>query len=218
MSPKIHLYMTPGSCSLASHIALAETQLPFDITNLGATRGKPFPKEYLHINPKGRVPILDIDGEYITETPAILTIISNLAPEKKLLGSTSMEQARALEWMVWLCQTVHGHAFACIFQPRRFVGEDATEEVFEIVRAQGRKCAKDNFEFIEEKLEGKSHAVGDRFTLVDVYLFVFYRWGNVLGMGMREKYPNYARLMDEVVKRESVKKTVEVEGISVLNE
>jgi glutathione S-transferase len=35
---------------------------------------------------------------------------------------------------------------------------------------------------------------------------------------MREKYPNYARLVDEVAKRESVKKTVEAEGISLLNE
>jgi glutathione S-transferase len=210
MSPKLHLYMTPGSCSLASHIALTETSLPFSITNLGATRGKPFPKEFLHINPKGRVPILDVDGDFITETPAILTAISNLAPEKKMLGGTEMEQARALEWMVWLCQTVHGHAFACIFQPRRFVGEDAAEEVYEIVRAQGRKVLEENFAFIEGGLEGLIHAVGHGFTLVDAYLFVFYRWGNVMGLGMREKYPNYARLVDEVVKRESVRKTVEL--------
>jgi glutathione S-transferase len=218
MSPKIHLYVTPGSCSLASHIALVEVSLPFDTTDVGATRGKPFPKEYSHINPKARVPFLDIDGEVITETPAILTTISNLAPEKKLLGKTEMEKMRALEWMTWLCQTVHGHAFACIFQPRRFVGDDASEEVKEIVRAQGKKVVDENFTFIEGKLEGRTHTLGDAFTLVDAYLFVFYRWGNVLGMGMREKYPNYARLVDEVAKRESVKKTVEAEGISLLNE
>jgi glutathione S-transferase len=218
MSPKLHLYMTPGSCSLVSHIALTEISLPFHTTNVGATRGKPFPKEFLHVNPKARVPSLEIDGDFITETPAILTTISNLAPEKKLLGETDMEKVRALEWMTWLCQTVHGHAFACVFQPRRFVGDDAGEEVFEIVRTQGRKVLEENFAYIEGKLEGKTHAVGDEFTLVDAYLFVFYRWGNVLGIGMREKYPNYARLVDELAKRESVRKTVEVEGISLLNE
>jgi glutathione S-transferase len=35
---------------------------------------------------------------------------------------------------------------------------------------------------------------------------------------MRGNYPNYTRLVEEVVKREEVKRTVEAEGISVLNE
>jgi glutathione S-transferase len=214
MTSKIHLYLTPGSCSLAAHIALQETGLAFTTTNLKATRG--YPTEYLHINPKGRVPILELDGELITETPAILSTISALAPEKKLLGSTVMEQARAQEWMAWLCSTLHGQAFACVFRPARFVGKD--EGLYDVVKAEGRKCAKECFEFIEGKLEGKAYAVGDSFSLVDAYIYVFYRWGNMLKMGMRETYPNYTKLVDELVKRDGVRQIVEVEGISVLNE
>ncbi|KAH3919596.1 hypothetical protein HBH56_016390 [Parastagonospora nodorum] len=214
MPPTLHLYMTPGAVSLASHIALRETGLEFTTTDLEAIRG--YPSEHLHINPKGRVPVLELDGERITESPAILSVISALAPEKKLLGATILEQARAQEWMAWLCGTVHGQAFGCIFRPMRFVGGE--EGMYEIVRAEGRKCAKECFDFIEGRLKGRMYAVGDAFTLVDAYMYTFYRWGNILKMGMRDNYPNYTRLVEEVVKREAVKRTVEVEGLSLFNE
>jgi glutathione S-transferase len=214
MSPKLHLYMTPGSIAFASHIALAESGLLFTTTDLKAMRG--FPPEHLHINPKGRVPVLELDGERITETPAILTTISALVPEKHLLGSTLLEQARAHEWMVWICGTLHGQAFGCLFRPVRFVGGE--EGMYDAVKAQGRKNVIEAFKYIDEKLEGKRHAVGDDFTLVDVYMFAIYRWGNMLKFGMRENYPNYTRLVEGVLEREAVKKTLEVEGLSPLNE
>jgi glutathione S-transferase len=215
MAPTIHLYMTPGSCSLASHIALHESNIEFTTTDLKATRG--FPSEHLHLNPKGRVPILELNGERITETPAILTTISALAPEKHLLGKTILEQARTHEWMTWICGTLHGQAFGCVFRPARFVGEEQ-EGMFEVVKAQGRTTALECFKYIDEKLEGREYAVGEGFTLADVYLFVIYRWGNVLKYGMREKFPNYTRLVEGVIKREAVKKTLEAEGLSPLNE
>jgi glutathione S-transferase len=210
MSPKLHLYMTPGSVALASHITLRESGLAFTITDLKVSKG--YPAEYLHLNPKGRVPILELDGERITETPAILSTISALVPEKKLLGSTVLEQARAQEWMIWLCGMVHGQGFGCVFRPARFVGEE--EQMYDTVRANGRKCVAGCFESIDEMLEGKMHAVGDEFTAVDAYLYVFWRWGNMLKLGMQEKYPNYTRLAEEAMKRDCVKKTVEAEGIT----
>ncbi|OAL01078.1 glutathione S-transferase [Phaeosphaeriaceae sp. SRC1lsM3a] len=212
MAPKLHLYMSSGACSLAPHIALREAGLEFTTTEINAKRG--FPTEYLHLNPKGRVPILDFDGELITETPAILSLISDLAPEKKLLGTTLLEQARAREWLAYLSGTLHGQGFGCLFRPKRFVGDE--ESMYDQVKATGRQTAKDSFALIEEKLQGRTHAVGDAFTLVDANLLVFYRWGNFLKFGMAENYPSYTRLVEEVVKREAVQKTVEAEGINAL--
>ncbi|CAN9429235.1 unnamed protein product [Alternaria alternata] len=194
MSPTLHLYHTPGSCSLATHIALQASGLPFSTTNLNAARG--FPASHLHLNPKGRVPILEVDGELITETPAILSVIATLVPEKGLLGKGLIAQARAQE-------------------PGRFVGDEA---MFDAIRAKGREHVRECFEYIEKNLEGKTWVVGDSFTVVDAYLLVFYRWGNMLKMGMRQTYPSYARVVDGVVAQDDVKRTIESEAISVLNE
>lgn len=210
MAPKIHLYMTPGSCALGPHIVLREAGLAFTTTDLKAQRG--YPKEHLNLNPKGRVPVLDLDGEIITETPAIISTISALVPEKKLLGSTALEHARALEWMAWLSGTLHGQGFGGMFRPARFVGGE--ESMYEHVKKIGRETVKASYEYIDKRLEGKTYAVGDAFTAVDAYLYVFYRWGNMLQFGMKENYPNYQRLVDAVLKMGSVKKTVEAEGIS----
>lgn len=213
MASKLHLYHTPGSCSLATHIALNAASLNFEATNLNAARG--FPESQLHLNPKGRVPILEVDGELITETPAILTTISALCPEKNLLGKGVIEQARAQEWMVWLCGTLHGQAFGCVFRPARFVKD---ETMYDGVRSKGRDHVKECFEYIEKRLEGRNWAVGNDFTAVDAYLLVFYLWGNLLKMEMRHNYPSYADLMDNFIKQEDVKKTIGIECISPLNE
>ena len=213
MAPNLHLYHTPGSCSLASHIALNSALLSFNATDLHATRG--FPASQLHLNPKGRVPILEIDGELITETPAILATISSLAPEKNLLRKGAMDQARAYEWMAWLSGTMHGQAFGCLFRPARFIKDEAMHEA---LRESGRNQVKECFEYVEKQLEAKNWAVGDAFTVVDAYLLVFYRWGNMLKMEMRDKYPNYTRLVDAVIEREDVTRTIVSEGISALNE
>ncbi|KAF2029126.1 glutathione S-transferase [Setomelanomma holmii] len=205
--------MTPGSVALASHIALQESGLDFSIEDLKAQRG--FRDEHLHLNPKARVPILELDNERITETPAILTTISALAPQKNLLGKTITEQARAQEWMAWLCGTVHGQAFGCLFRSNRFVGD---ESVYDAIKARGRGWVKECFDYVEGKLEGRTHAIGDAFTVVDAYLYVFYRWGNLMKLGMRFNFPNYTRVVQNVVERNLVKKTIEAESIRVMNE
>ena len=211
MAPKLHLYMTPGSCALASHIALRHSGLAFTLTDLQAKTG--YPAEHLHLNSKARVPILDVDGDLITESPAIMSTISALAPDKHLLGKDIVENARAHEWLAWLCNDLHGQAFGARFRPQRFV---TNETMYDAVRARGLERIKECFAYIEGQLDGRVHAVGDAFTVVDGYLLVFYRWGNRCRLGMQQSYPNYTRMVQNVIEIESVRRTIEVEGIDPL--
>lgn len=68
------------------------------------------------------------------------------------------------------------------------------------------------FEFIEGGLKG-THAVGDQLTVVDPYLYVFWRWGSSRMTDMEERYPKYAALIRELGKHDSVKRALEKEGI-----
>ena len=67
---------------------------------------------------------------------------------------------------------------------------------------------------IERDLAGV-HAVGGRFTAVDAFLCVFYRWGAGMGMGMDMKtgYPKFTDLVVELAKRKSVQAALEVERL-----
>ncbi|PMD64824.1 uncharacterized protein K444DRAFT_608502 [Hyaloscypha bicolor E] len=201
------LWISPGACSLAPHILIREAEIDFETVVINAKAG--FPQEYRHMNPKARVPIFQLGDETITEVPAIMTAISQMSPNKHLLGKTNLEIVRTYEWCNWLSGTVHAQAFGGVRRSHRFSDDPQT---YNAIKAKGRKTIEESLEFIEEKLKG-SHAVGDTFTAVDAFLLVIYRWGNDTGIDMKGKYPKYANLVVEGLKRDSVKAAIEVEGI-----
>jgi glutathione S-transferase len=69
------LYYSPGSCALASHIALQEAGAPYTTERIDFKSNQQNSPEYLAINPKGRVPSLVTDRGILTETPAVLVFI-----------------------------------------------------------------------------------------------------------------------------------------------
>jgi glutathione S-transferase len=208
MAPKLHLYLSPGACSLAPHILLHEAGLPFTFTIINVLAG--FPPEHLHLNPKGQVPFLHLDSETITEVPAIITAIAQLVPEKHLLGKSGMDVVRSYEWMNWISTTLHRQAYGAWFRPQWFVEEP---ELYDGVKKKAVNKITECYEFIEEKLEGKAWAVGEEFSAVDAYLFVFYWWGPIAGIKMKEAFPKYTRLAEEVAKRPAVVKALEEEEV-----
>ena len=71
------LYYSPGACSLSPHITLRESGLKFDLL-LASTKTHTLADgtDYYGINPKGYVPLLELDnGERLTEGPAIVQYI-----------------------------------------------------------------------------------------------------------------------------------------------
>jgi glutathione S-transferase len=84
------LYLTPGACSLADHIALHEAGLEFDRVRVDLqTNRTEGGGDFNEVNPKGYVPTLVLDdGQLLTENVAILCWIAEraaqLAPEGEL--------------------------------------------------------------------------------------------------------------------------------------
>ena len=202
----IKLWYSPGACSLASHILLKETGVDFETAMLDVYKG--LPEEFRAINPKLRIPVLSIDRQVITESPAILTAISQLSPEKYLMGKTNLEIVRAYEWLNWLSGTLHGQAFGGLFRAHRFSDDPSA---YESIRAKSLKTVRECFDMIEQDLSGV-HAVGDSFTAVDAFLYVFYRWGASLGMDMKEQYPKFTNLVVKLAQRQSVQEALNMEG------
>jgi glutathione S-transferase len=209
---EIKFYYAPGACSLAPHILLHEISAKFEaIPNTITATTVKLTSGFQAINPKLRIPVLCIDGETITETPAVLTAICTLLaqPNNHFLGKTPLETVRVYEWLNWISGTLHGHAFGGVLRPARLTDD---EVAFAGIREKGMKNVREAFEVIEGKLTAV-FAVGEEFSVVDAYLFVFWRWGNEMGFRMREQFPNYTGLVEELVKRDAVKAALEAEGI-----
>ena len=64
------LYYSPGTCALASHIALEEAGAAYTAERIDFKSNQQNSPEYLAVNPKGRVPAMVTDRGNLTETPA----------------------------------------------------------------------------------------------------------------------------------------------------
>jgi glutathione S-transferase len=80
----LKLFYAPGTCALASRIALEEAGAEYELARLDFSKNEQRSEEYLKINPKGRVPSLVTDKGILTETPAILVYIAQAFPAANL--------------------------------------------------------------------------------------------------------------------------------------
>lgn len=206
------LYYSPGACSLAPHIVLNEIGVPFELRKYSTADRENYSGEYLAVNPKGRIPALLIDGFILTENPAILAYLGRRFASAGLYPSDTAEvEARCLESLAWSSNTVHV-AYAQILRPERFVpGADAYPPVKASGQVNYQRCLGE----IEVHLSHKSFAVGNRYTVVDPFWLVFFRWGVRQGYNMKARFPAYSRYVDALCERPSVSRALEVEGISV---
>lgn len=209
--PAIRLWYSPGACSLAPHILLNETGLPFEAIKVPIRESAHLTDAFIRLNPKKRLPVLALDDEVITELPAVATAIAHLAPERHLMGRSALDQTRVYEWMNWLSGTLHAQGFGCLWRPHRF---SDVESVHASITAKGRGTIAECFAMIEDKVNG-AHAVGDGFTGVDAFLIVFYRWGNLIGFDMAGAYPHYSALIQGLVERDAVQRALAIEDIRI---
>ena len=125
------LYYSPGACSLSPHIVLCEAGLAFELEKVDLSKKRTASgKDFLTINPKGYVPALKCDnGEVLTEGPAIVQYVADLAPQKQLAPAAgSFARYHCQEWLNFISTEIH-KAFGTFFKPN--VPEDYKKSVME---------------------------------------------------------------------------------------
>ena len=204
------LYYGPGACSLATPLALEESGLPYETQRLDLAAGDQRKPEYLKLNPRGRVPTLVVDDHILTENVGIMTYIAGGHPKANLWPRDTWHQAQAVATMAWLSNTVHT-TFGHLIRAARYADDPAAQEA---IKAKARTMYEEQLREIDRLLAGKKWSFDNRFTVVDGYLLVFYRWGNRQKMPVRS-LANYSALMDRVLARPAVKKVMADEGITL---
>src|ERR1700761_5269133 len=103
------LYISPGTCSMASNIALHEAGIPFETAKVDKRTHRVDGVDFVDINPKGYVPALQLDdGQVLTENVVVLQYIADLKPESKLAPAAgTMERYRLQEWLSFINSEVH---------------------------------------------------------------------------------------------------------------
>lgn len=205
--PSLSLYYSPKACSLASHIALEESGLPYTAVAINIRTQANRSPAFLAKNPSGTVPALEIDGAILTESQAILTYVADLVPERGLLPRPgTLARARAHEWMNLISSSLHV-SFRAIFRPQAYAG--SSEAGSRAVHEQGLAKLADTIGIVESRLSTSAYAMGDCFSVVDAYLFVFYLWSFDERLSRpAPPRPRYKALAERVWQRESARTVV----------
>ena len=184
----LSLFLSPGSSSMAPHIALHEIGVEFESRWVSFAKREQYMPEYLALNPEGKVPTLLVDGRPLTEVAAVLYYLAKRFPQAGLFPAGDLDaEAQIISWMSFIASTVH---------PARRIGVERWKEVFEIA---------------ENRLARKEWAVG-RYSIADIHLFrLYWRFANSLHPApgtFPSLTEHYARMME----RPAVRRTIEIES------
>jgi glutathione S-transferase len=198
------LYFSPGACSLSPHIVLIEAGLPFTAVRVDTkTKKTATGADYFAINSKGAVPALQLDdGRVLTEGPAIVQYLADLAPTSKLAPPAgTWERYQLAEILNYLTSEVH-KTYGPLFNPA------SSAEVKETALTNlGKK-----FDWLSGFLGDKQYSLGSTFTCADAYLFTLLNWTGFLKIDLG-KWPVLAAFHARVAQRPKVQETLKAEGL-----
>lgn len=200
------LYVMPGACSLASHIALHWAGSDAELAVLAHSD---LQGDFARINPKASVPALVLDdGTVLTESLAVLLYIADTHPASQLGATDVLARARLNEAMAELVSDVH-KAWAPVFAPMRFV---ASEAHYDEARQAAFKQIDKQYRRLDSLMQGRDWRVLGRRTVADAYLYVLCTWKDKSPQKLAE-YPALAAYRARLDQDAGVQKALAMEAV-----
>jgi glutathione S-transferase len=198
------LYYSPGACSLSPHIVLHESGLAFEALRTSTkTHQLDDGTDYYTINPKGYVPLLELDdGQRLSEGPVIVQYIADQVPEKNLAPANgTMARYRVQEWLNFTTSELH-KTYGTLFTPG--MPEEAKQ--------MARNRLLQRYQWLDQQLAGKHYLMGDTFSVADAYLFTVSNWAGHVGVDITG-LPNLQAFMARMAARPAVQAALAAEGL-----
>lgn len=199
------LYYAPHTCALSPHIVLRELRLNFALVRVDNQRKQTEDgRNFLDINPKGYVAALELeDGRVLTEGPAILQYLADLAPAAGLAPPAgSWERLRLQEWLNFISSEIHAGA-APLFNV------DLPEAVKTLFRDKLRK----RIDLLARSLSGQDYLLDHAFGVADAYLFTVLLWCPRFSIDLGD-WPAVARYQERIGARPAVREALRVEALA----
>ena len=122
-------------------------------------------EDFLMLSPMGKMPAIEVDGVYLSESIAIAGYLERLQPQPALLPDDAMHAAKVMELVCHLKLDVELVARRLL--PEVLFKQPVSEETKVAVKADLAKGMK----AVERLFVGAPYAAGDQLTLADFYTF-----------------------------------------------
>lgn len=195
----LKLYYAPRTISVAVAIILEETGIDCTLVRVDFASGEQTTAAYREINPKSRVPALEMPQGILTETPAI---IEYLAPA--LVPDDPFAAAKMRELISYLNATMHPH-HAHGVRGERWADQQSS---FDDMKRKVPQCMAECCAYLEEYLPSLPYPVGQLEVLSDAYLYVVLSWLPGDGVDIQH-YPRLAAFQHQMNTRRAVQAVYE---------
>lgn len=200
------LYYSPGACSLAVHVVLNEIGAKFEAVRKSTKDGSMKSEDFLRLNPRGQVPVLEVDGTAIREGGAIITYLLD-THKSPMLPQSGVARAKALEWLMWANASLHPAYSRAFWMMRQEIDATAKKTLQDNIFANIQSF----WDEAETRLLHSPFLAGEQMGAADILITVFANWdvGHQFKTG-----PNVQRVIKSVIARPAWQKAVAEEGVT----
>lgn len=171
--------------------------------------------EFLTYSPAGRVPALEMDGEYLWESGAIVEILCERFPEVGL-GRVPGEIGRP-DWLIWVhfAETLTQHV-AALTQQHIALYEDSQRSpiVMRLEAARLKKCYAAIEAQLSTPVENRDHLLTSGFSAADICV------GQAVYMGRHfatlDQFPAVTDWYERITERQGFAASLPPEGAELL--
>jgi glutathione S-transferase len=203
----MRFYYAPGTCALATHIALEEAGAPYEAVHVRFSSQEQRGADYTRLNPKARVPILVTDQGVLSETPALLLYVAQTWPAAGLAPlDDPFALAQLQAFNSYLCSTVHP-AHAHLRRGYRWADDPAA--IAEMKR-KAPQVFGDCFALIEAGMLVGPWVLGEQYSVADPYLFTVANWLEGDGVDPA-RFPKVLEHRRRMLERPAVQRAVAAE-------
>lgn len=198
------LFHSLKSASMGIQTILEEIGAAYELIETSVAKDTPRPPEQLAINPNGWIPVLTWECGAMYEAAAITIFLCDRHPEARLAPAVD-DPTRAfyLQTLVYFSNSVQ-NAYQLTYYPDRFVDTVADEPS---AQRRGVRRLRETWTVIDDQIGENDWVLGDRFSAVDIYLFMLTTWlRRAKGHPDVTEFGNVKRIADKVMQRPSVQR------------
>ena len=203
---KLKVYGVAGSRAYRTLWMVNELGLEYESIPLHFADGSAKTREYLAINPNGRIPAIDDDGLKLWESMAINLYLAK-KHDKGLWPKTLEGEAQAIQWSFWVMTEVEKPTLAVLFH-RVFLPEDQRDPK---AAEDGEQQLQGPLKVLDQALAKTGHLIGSTFTVADLNVASVLAWAKI-GRANLSAYPHVEKWLIAAMQRPAAVKAAPRRG------
>ncbi len=190
------LYEFSVARSVRCHWVLAEAGIDYESVTVDLTRGKQRSKDFLKINPYGKLPVLvDVD-ETMNESAAICSYIAENVSEKNLIPlQATISRAHYYQWICFCLAELDPQLWQIRKHMMLYPKAIRSYAAVKIAKREYDKAVR----MLADHLSDKEYILDNTFTATDIIICYNLLWAN--SIKLLEDYPTLSKYIDRLKQR-----------------